>query len=149
MNRKLMLALCCALLIATAALIARADDDDDGLKWKGKHPLAVLKGVFQADDNSSLGAMKGEATLWVKNMSDVTVDGVVLELELYNGNNGRKLETLTKKVGEMPAGDKKYIQFKWEVFGATTIKPKVWVYYNGGGEDPVKFNGEPPVWSGQ
>ncbi len=151
MKRTLLLALCCAILVTFGGLKARADDDDDnGLKWKGKHPIAVLKGVFAADNGmSGPGAMKGEATLWVKNMSDVTVDGVVIDLELYNGNNGRKVETVTRKVGEMAAGDKKYILFKWEVYGAQTLKPRVWVYYNGGGEDPVKFDGEPPIWSGQ
>lgn len=148
MKKTLLLALCCAFLLGI--VVARADEDDDnGLKWKGKHPLAVLKGVFQADNGTSIGAMKGEATIWIKNMSDVTVDGVKVDLELFNGNNGRKVETVTKKIGEMSAGDKKFLTFKWEVYGAMTLKPKVWVYYNGGGEELVKFDGEPPIWSGQ
>lgn len=147
MKRTLILALCCALLVG---LIARADDDEDnGLKWKGKHPLAVLKGVFQADEGASIGAQKGEATLWIKNMSDVTVDGVKIDLVLYNGNNGRKVETVTKKIGEMTAGDKKTVVFKWDIYGQMSLKPRVWVYYNGGGEELEKFDGEPPIWSGQ
>ncbi|GMU56027.1 MAG: hypothetical protein AMXMBFR33_51730 [Candidatus Xenobia bacterium] len=147
MNRNSLLALSCAFLVALVALAARADDDDK--KLKGKHPLAVLKGVINSDNGTTLGAMRGDATIWLKNVSDVAVDGVKVEMVIYNGNNGRKLETLTKDIGELNAGDKKYLNFKWEIYGATTIKPKVWVYYNGGGEEPVKFDGEPPVWNGQ
>ncbi|MEW6281928.1 MAG: FxLYD domain-containing protein [Candidatus Eremiobacterota bacterium] len=140
MKLRIFSALMLALLV-----VAGAQAGDDG-KDKNKHPLLVLKGTFSSD-NGGFGAMRGDATIWLKNISDVAVDGVKVEMELFN-QNGRKVHKMTRDIGELPAGDKKFIDFEWEVYGVTSLKPRVWVYYNGGGEEPVKFEGEPPIWSG-
>lgn len=134
------------LLLAVALLAPLRADEKDNAPEDGKHPIAVLKGVF-SNDLDGFNAIRGDCTIWLKNLSDVTVDGVRMELELYN-QSGKKVETLKKEIGEMEAGAKRYIPFEWEVYGATSLKPRVWIYYNAGGEVPVKFEGNPPVWSG-
>lgn len=120
-----------------------ADDDE---KTTLDHPIKILKARYENNTaRSSLGATRGKCTVWMQNVTDVLVDGVKLEVVLYNRHN-RKVDTLTKDIGELEPGQKLIKTFDWDVVAEDSVKPRIWVYYNGGGDEPTRFEGEPPVW---
>lgn len=124
-------------------MVAWADDDDE---YTLEHPIKILKARYENNGaRSSLGAARGKCTVWMQNVTDVLVDGVKLEIVLYNRHN-RKVETLTRDIGELEPGEKLIKSVDWDVVAEDTVKPRIWVYYNGGGDEPTKFEGEPPVW---
>lgn len=106
------------------------------------HPLMVLKATY-SNESASAQAVDGTASVWLKNVSDVAVDGVKVTLKLADG--GRIVRTLDKEVGEMEAGKKAYLDYDWEEYSGRKLKPQIWVTYNGS-EGPVTFRTEPPVW---
>ena len=73
-------------------------------------------------------AQTGEASIWLKNMTDVAVDGVKVTVKLTEGS--RVYQTLVKDVGEMEAGKKSFLDFRWDDYGGRRLKPQIWVTYN-------------------
>ena len=135
--RFLTICLLLALVIPVAAAKKKSDP--------GPHPLKVLKAKVNARSGNMNSAI-GDMTVWVQNTSDVLVDKVRVELELY-GDNGRMVEKKVKEVGNMEPGAKHYIDFRWDVIGEKNVTFNIWIYYNGGLQDRLtQFNGEPPVW---
>lgn len=134
--RALSLLLSLALLLAVLSLPGAAEPKD-------VHPLAVLKASFTNDGLNSARAVRGECTIILKNLSDVTVDGVKVTLKLAEGS--RILKTLDKEVGAMEAGRKAYVDYRWEEYSDAQLRPQIWVTYNGA-NGPVTFRTEPPVW---
>lgn len=132
--RALSLILGFAVLLAAAALPGRAEE--------AVHPLMVLKATYN-NESGGARAVDGTASVWLKNVSDVTVDGVSVTLKLAEG--GRVVRTMEKKVGEMEAGKKAYLDYDWEEYTGKKLKPQIWITYNGS-EGPVTFRTEPPVW---
>lgn len=109
-------------------------------------PLKVLNAQYDSNQGHfNMGDAQGQMAVWLQNIDSVPVTGVKVEVELYNDYH-RKIKTLTRKIGQMPAGKKLVLNFKWDVVGEDHLKPRIWVYYNGGGPKPVKMNGDPPSW---
>ncbi len=108
-----------------------------------QHPLQVLKAIFNMGDVSASQSTRGTCSVWVKNLSDVAVDGVKVTLKLREGS--RIIRTLEKEVGQMEGGKKAFLEFKWEEYTNRSLKPQIWITYNGP-EGPVTFEAEPPVW---
>jgi len=129
------------LLLALVVPVAAAKKKSD----PGPHPLKVLKAKVNARAGT-MNSAAGDMTVWVQNVSDVLVDKVRVELELY-GDNGRLVEKKAKEVGNMEPGAKHYIDFRWDVIGEKSVTYHIWIYYNGGLQDRLtQFEGEPPVW---
>lgn len=138
-NFKLFFGLGLIALICLAAVspVSAKDNPAD-------HPLHVLKARYQNDTNRGSGmSARGNLTIWLKNAADATVDGVEIEVELYN-DRGRKVETLRKKVEDLGAGEKKVITFRWDVVAEKNVKPRFYVEYNRRGTQKARFEGESP-----
>lgn len=112
----------------------------------GPHPIRVLKAKVDGLRRANMGTQSGTITIWLQNTADVIVDGVSVEVEFYSPQ-GRLIDSFKKEVGEIEGGTKTYADLKWNVVGEDgSLKPKIWIFYNGGGSEPKKFIGEPPVW---
>ena len=113
---------------------------------KENHPIKVLKARVQNQDGrGDFGTARGNVTVWIQNVTDVAVDGVKMEVELFNDSR-RKVETLKRDIGELEPGKKKVLTFEWDVIAERQVKPRIWVEYNAGRKKPVRFKGDPPVW---
>ena len=129
--------LCFAVLALTLAPTQAKESE--------RHPIKVLKARMQNNSRGSMGSNKGNVTVWLQNVAGVAVDGVKVEIELYSDSR-RLLDTLEKEVGEMTAGKKKVLTFKWDLITDDRIKPRIFVSYNGGRKKPVRFEGDTPTW---
>ena len=110
------------------------------------HPLRILKARFQNDQSRGMGfSARGNLTIWMQNAVGVTVDGIAVEVELYN-DRGRKVDTLKKDIKDLAGGEKKVITFRWDVPGEERVKPRFFVEYNRRGKQKARFEGEPPNW---
>jgi len=110
------------------------------------HPIRILKARYQNDaSRGGAASTRGNLTIWLQNQVDVTVDGVEIEVELYNDRN-RKVETLRKKVEDLGPSEKKVVTFRWDVIAETSVKPKFFVEYNFRGNQKARFEGESPNW---
>ncbi len=123
------------LLMTVFAFPARAAEE--------KHPLQVLKATFSTAASSGSRSVKGVCSIWLKNLSDVAVDGVKVTVKLREGS--RTIRTLDKDLGTLESGKKSFLDFKFEEYTERTLKPQIWVTYNGA-KGPVTFEAEPPVW---
>ena len=131
----LLLSLCClALALPTTAKDNPAD-----------HPIKVLKARYSNDSSRSMGSAKGNMTIWMKNIANVTVDGIEIEVDLYN-DRGRKVETLRRKVKDLSPGEKKVLTFRWDVVAEDTVKPRFYVEYKRRGNQKARFEGDSPNW---
>lgn len=129
-----------ALICLAASLPAAAKDNP------ADHPLRILKARYQNDTNRGSGmSARGNLTVWLQNSADATVDGVEIEVELYN-DRGRKVETLRKKVEDLGPGEKKVVTFRWDVVAENNVKPRFYVEYNRRGTQKARFEGESPNW---
>lgn len=136
---RVKLCLLLALLLVFPALAAKRKSDP------GPHPLKVLKAKVNAR-SGGMNNSQGEMTVWVQNTSDVMVDKVRVEVELYDDNK-RMVEKKVKELGDVEPGVKNYIDFRWDIMGERNVTWKIWIYYNGGLSDRLtQFEGEPPVW---
>jgi len=126
-----------SLLLLTLALPLSANAAPE------KHPLMVLKAIFNTGAASASQSVRGTCSVWVKNLSDVAVDGVKVTLKLREGS--RTIRSLDKEVGRMEGGKKAYVDFKWDEYTNRNLKPQIWITYNGPG-GAVTFEAEPPVW---
>lgn len=124
-------------LVLGMAGIAGADNDDD-------HPLRVLKSRVKSDQSrGSSSSARGNLTVWLQNTSGVTVDGIEMEIELYNDSN-RKVETLRRTIEDMDAGEKKVITFRWDVIAERNVTPRIFVEYKARGTQKARFEGRSP-----
>jgi len=133
--------LAAAMILIAAALPGLAQDEEEQPQG---HPLMVLRAQYNHDSTSGGRAQKGTCSVWLKNMTDVTVDGVVVTLKLVEGS--RVVQTLEKKVGTLDAGRKSYLDYEWEDYQGRKLMPQIWVTYNGTGSKAATFRAEPPVW---
>ena len=141
--KKLQLALLCAAILAVFVVPAGAARRKSE---KGPHPLKILKVVQDIGNQSNMNGAVGRYHVWMQNTTDVAVDKVVVEMELYS-ESGRKVETIKKDVGEISSGAKSMVEFKYNVIGERTVKPRFWVLYNAGKEAPVQFEIDGPSWN--
>jgi hypothetical protein len=133
------LCLLLAAILVFPALAARRKSDP------GPHPLKVLKAKVNARQGTNNNSV-GDMTVWVQNTTDVLVDKVRVELELYDDGK-RLVEKKVKELGDVEPGVKNYIDFRWDIIGERNVTFKIWIYYNGGLTDRLtQFEGEPPVW---
>jgi hypothetical protein len=111
------------------------------------HPIRVIKARYQ-NDNSRGGATsaRGNLTVWLKNVAEVTVDGVEIEVDLYN-DRGRKVETLRKEVKDLGPGEKRVTTFRWDVVAENEVKPRFYIEYKSRGTQKTRFEGDPPSWN--
>ncbi len=127
------------LALVSLSLLATAKEDK-------VHPIKLLRARMQQGAGmSGIGTSKGTMTVWLQNLAEVPVDGVKMEIELYNERN-RLVETIVREVGEMDAGKKEVLTIKWDVIAERIKRPRIWVYYNAGGPKLEKFEGDTPVW---
>lgn len=127
--------------VLTAVLPAQADNNNPS-----DHPIKILKARYQNDRSRATTSARGNLTIWMQNAADVTVDGVEVEVELYNDRD-RKVETLRKKVDTLNAGEKKVITFRWDVVAESSVKPRFYVEYNSRGTQKTRFEGDTPNWN--
>jgi hypothetical protein len=130
-----------ALTIMIAALVGQpavAKDDTN-------HPLRILKAKVDTDGRSGFNpGGRGSLSIWIKNAADVTVDGITVTVELYNDRR-RKMNTLTKDIDALDAGEKRIVTFEWDEF--EEVKPKYFVEYYSRGKQKTKFEGDQPDYS--
>ncbi len=118
----------------------------EGKEFKGDHPLRVLKARAQNDNLRGGGSTaRGNLTIWLQNITSVVVDGVEIEVELYN-NNKRRVETLKRTIDKLEPGEKKVITFRWDVVAEDHVTPRFFVSYNSRGNQKTKFEGDSPSW---
>jgi hypothetical protein len=141
--KKLQLAVLAAGTLAALVLPAGAARRKSD---KGPHPLKILKVVQDVGNQSSMGSSTGRYHVWMQNTTDVAVDKVQVELELFS-ESGRLVETVKKDIGEVGAGAKSMVELKYNVIGERTVKPRFWVLYNAGKEAPVQFEIDGPSWN--
>ncbi len=135
----LALALC---LVASTVSTAWAE----GKEFKGDHPLRILKARAQNDNLRAGGASaRGSLTIWLQNITSVVVDGVEIEVELYNDSK-RKVETLKRTIDKLEPGQKQVITFRWDVVAEDNVKPRFFVSYNARGSQKARFEGDSPSW---
>lgn len=112
----------------------------------GPHPIKVLKIVQDGASQQTMNGAKGRYHVWLQNTTDVAVDKVQLEMELYN-NSGRVIEKVTKEIGTLESGAKNMAELKYNVVGERTVKPRFWLMYNAGKEKPAEFEIDGPSWN--
>jgi hypothetical protein len=112
----------------------------------GPHPLKVLKIVQDGSSSQNMNGTSGRYHVWMQNTTDVAVDKVELQMELWT-KTGRLEDTIKKEVGTVESGAKSLVELKYNVVGETNLKPRFWVLYNGGKEAPVQFEVDGPSWN--
>lgn len=128
-----------ALLIVPASAKRRKSDP-------GPHPLKILKVVQDGSSHTTMNGTAGRYHLWMQNTTDVAVDKVEVEMELYS-KTGRLEDTIKKEVGNVDAGQKTFVELKYNIIGEQTIKPRFWVKYNAGKEALTQFEIDGPAWN--
>lgn len=132
----------CFLLSSLVAVQA-----DEGKEYKGDHPLRILKARAQNDNvRGAVANAKGSLTIWLQNPTSVIVDGVVVDVDLYNKNK-RKVDTLHREIDKLDPGEKKVITFRWDVVAEDEIHPRFFIEYNARGNQKERFEGETPTWN--
>jgi hypothetical protein len=142
-NTKWKAATLLALGIFLASLMGAQADERE---FKGDHPLRVLKARAQNDNlRGSAASAKGNLTIWLQNPTSVVVDGIGIDVELYNDNK-RKVETLRREIEKLEPGEKKVITFRWDVVAEQEIHPRFFIEYNARGTQKERFEGDTPTW---
>lgn len=112
----------------------------------GGHPIKVMKARYVSDRDRGGSSARGNCTVWIKNKADVSVDGIVVEVEIYNDSR-RKIETVKREVELLTSGEKKVLTFKWDIPGESEIRrPKIFLSYRTRGTQVTRFHSEPPTW---
>ena len=125
-------------VLASSPVVARDNPSD--------HPIRILKARVQNDQARGGNSARGNLTIWMQNSANVTVDGIEVEVELYN-NRKRKVETLRRKVDSLDSGEKKVVTFRWDVVAEDDVTPRFFVEYNSRGTQKTRFEGETPSWN--
>ena len=130
----------CLILGTVSAAVA------EGKEFKGDHPLRVLKARAQNDNlRTGTASARGSLTIWLQNITSVVVDGVEVEVELYNDSK-RKVETLKRNVDKLEPGQKQVLTFRWDVVAEDNVKPRFFISYNSRGSQKARFEGDSPSW---
>ena len=130
-----------ALTLMVAALVGQPAAAKDNTN----HPIRVLKAKVDSNGRASFNpGGRGSLSIWLKNSAEVTVDGIVVTVELYSDRR-RKVNTLTKDVDQLTAGEKKIVTFEWDEF--EEVKPRYYVEYYSRGKQKTKFEGDQPDYS--
>lgn len=137
---KLLAIVTTAVIALLATLPAAARDNP------ADHPIKVLKARYQNDHSrgNSMSA-RGTMTVWMQNAADLPVDGIVIEVDLYN-NRRRKVETLKREVEMLEPGQKRVITFSWDVLAEREVKPRFFIEYYSRGKQKTRFEGDSPNW---
>ena len=130
----------------TLAFVAGASAEDK--EFTGTHPLKILKARYQSENSngSAAASARGNLTVWIQNVTSVIVDGVDIDVELYN-NRKRKVDTLKRNVDKLEPGEKKVLTFRWDVPGEEELSPRFFVEYNARGNQKERFEGDSPTWN--
>ncbi len=137
-----MAALTAALMSITLSSLATAQDDAPA----AGHPIRVMKARYENDRSRGGASARGSCTVWLQNRAEVSVDGIEIELELYNDSR-RKVETLKREIELLTAGEKKVLVFKWDIPGESEVRrPRIFLSYNSRGRQKTRFEGDPPTW---
>lgn len=133
-----------AVCFVLSALVAVQADDKE---FSGEHPLRVLKARAQRDNvrGGAVASSKGNLTIWLQNYTSVIVDGIEVEVELYNRSR-RKVETLKRVIDKMEPGEKKVITFRWDVIAEDDLTARFFISYNSRGNQKARFEGDSPSW---
>lgn len=107
----------------------------------GPHPIKVLKIVQDGASRQGMNGCDGRYSIWVQNTTDVAVDKVKIEMELYS-RSGRIVETVSKEIGDVEAGHKKISELKYNIVGEQSVKPRFWIMYNSGKEALTQFEAD-------
>jgi hypothetical protein len=144
-RKHLWVASVAALCFALFAMVGvRAEDS--GKEFKGEHPLRVLKARAQNDAiRGNAASARGSLTIWLQNPTSVVVDGISIDVDLYN-NNKRKVDSLHRDIDKLEPGEKKVITFRWDVVAETEVKPRFFIEYNARGSQKERFEGDSPSW---
>lgn len=134
------LALAAAGSLLLPAFAARRKSDP------GPHPLKILKIVQDGSSSQNMNGTSGRYHVWMQNTTDVAVDKVELQMELWS-KTGRLEDTVKKEVGTVESGAKSMVELKYNVVGESSLKPRFWVLYNAGKEAPVQFEIDGPSWN--
>ncbi len=130
-------------LFTVLALLAPASADKD---FTGEHPIRVLKARKQNESNRGghSAAARGNLTLWLHNPTSVVVDGVRVEVELYNDSR-RRVETLRRDIEDLQPGEKRVVTFRWDVLAERSVDPRFFIEYNARGAQKARFEGDSPT----
>jgi hypothetical protein len=131
--------LAAGLLLGPAEAARRKSD-------KGPHPLKILKVVQDGTSTMSMNGCSGRYHVWMQNTTDVAVDKVEIEMEVYS-KSGRLEDTIKKDLGTVEAGQKTFADLRYNIVGETTVKPRFWVKYNAGKEKLTEFEIDGPSWN--
>ena len=112
----------------------------------GPHPLKILKIVQDGSSTVSMNGSSGRYHLWMQNTTDVAVDKVAIEMEVFS-KSGRLEDTVKKEIGNVEAGAKAFAELKYNVIGEQAVVPRFWVKYNAGGEKLTEFEVDGPSWN--
>ncbi len=135
-----------AVLAVTCATVAFSQSASAEKDFTGDHPIRVLKARYESDNARGGGASaKGNITIWLQNATSVIVDGVDVEVDLYNDNK-RKVDTLKRSIEPLEAGEKRVLTFRWDVIAEREVTPRFFIEYNSRGNQKTRFEGRPPTW---
>lgn len=132
-----------AIAFMALSMPVLAKDDQAKSAKNQRHPVLVVKAMLDKSRDDGSRNTRGVCTLWLKNISDVDVDGIKVNLKLRDGL--REIHDLTKEVENLEPGKRIFVNFKWEDFNDRKLTPTLWVTYNGA-EGPVTFQAQSPVW---
>ena len=127
------------LVLAGAAALAQKRKSDPG-----PHPLKLIKALWDPAGRR-MNATRGNIKLWLQNVADVPVDKIKVEVEILD-QNGHLEETISREIPILDAGAKKTFDLTWSVIGEEIVKPRIWVYYNGGLDRLTQFEAVPENW---
>ncbi len=132
------------ILLVVACIVAPASARRKS--EKGPHPIKVLKIVQDGAGRGGMNNASGRYHIWLQNTTDVAVDKVQLEMELYS-DTGRLVDKVTKEVGVLESGAKNMAELRYNVVGERNLKPRFWVLYNAGKEKLTEFELDGPSWN--
>jgi hypothetical protein len=134
------------LSLSLMALVAPSIAEKPRKADPGPHPIKVLKVTQDSGSRETMSGTEGRYHVWLQNTTDVAVDKVALELEFYS-RSGRKVETVRKEIGVLESGNKNMAEVKYEILGERSVRPRVWVMYNAGKENPAQFEVTGAQWN--
>ena len=137
-----------ALVALCLALAFVGGVNADEKEYTGDHPIRVLPARYQNDNVRGGAAVsaRGNLTIWLQNPTSVIVDGIEIEVELYNRSK-RKVETLKRSLEKLDPGEKKVLTFRWDVMAEDEVTPRFFIAYNSRGTQKTRFEGDTPTWN--
>lgn len=128
-----------ALTLMVATLMGQPAAANDN---PSDHPIRILKAKIDVDSRGGFNkGGRASMSIWMKNAAEVTVDGITITVELYDDRR-RKVNTLTRDIEPLDAGEKRIVTFEWDEF--EEVKPRYYVEYYSRGKQKAKFEGDDP-----